>query len=260
MTEAVTVTAAQGQLLKTDRADVAVTFEAKQLTELPVLDRNFTKFILLTPGTQRLGWNHATSENPQGSIQTQVNGQTLQRHGLPARRDRESRSDPGHHRHQPHPGVHRRVQDHLPELRRRVRPGHRGRGVGADQVRDERDPRQRLRVPSERQVPGPEPLLAAGRREPDHRPRPAGDEARPVRRLDRRPHPEGEVLLLRRLPGMALHGRRLQAADGAHGPGPDGEPQRVRRQHLRPPHRRSQPSARSSRATSSPRIGSRPRP
>jgi hypothetical protein len=75
LTEAVTVTAAEGQLLKTDRADVATTFESKQLTELPVLDRNFTKFVLLTPGTQRLSWNHATSENPQGSIQTMVNGQ-----------------------------------------------------------------------------------------------------------------------------------------------------------------------------------------
>ena len=62
-------------LLKTDRADVASRFDAKELTELPVLDRNFTKFILLTPGTQRLGWSHAASENPQGSTQTQVNGQ-----------------------------------------------------------------------------------------------------------------------------------------------------------------------------------------
>jgi hypothetical protein len=75
VSEAVTVTAAEGQTLKTDRADVAVVFETKQITELPVLDRNFTKFILLTPGTQRLGWNHATSENPQGSTQTMVNGQ-----------------------------------------------------------------------------------------------------------------------------------------------------------------------------------------
>jgi hypothetical protein len=64
VTEAVTVTAAEGQTLKTDRADVAVVFETKQITELPVLDRNFTKFVLLTPGTQRLSWNHATSENP----------------------------------------------------------------------------------------------------------------------------------------------------------------------------------------------------
>ena len=75
MTETVTVESVQSQLLKTDRADVATTFESKQITELPILDRNFTKFVLLTPGTQRLSWNHATSENPQGSIQTMVNGQ-----------------------------------------------------------------------------------------------------------------------------------------------------------------------------------------
>ena len=62
-------------LLKTDRADVATSFDQRQLTELPVLDRNFTKFVLLTPGTQQLQWNHAASENPQGSTQTMVNGQ-----------------------------------------------------------------------------------------------------------------------------------------------------------------------------------------
>ena len=62
-------------LLKTDRADVATRFDSKELTELPVLDRNFTKFILLTPGAQQMGWQHAASENPQGSTQTQINGQ-----------------------------------------------------------------------------------------------------------------------------------------------------------------------------------------
>ena len=74
VSEAVTV---QGfsPLLKTDRADVATTFDTRQLTDLPVLDRNFTKFVLLTPGTQQLGWQHAASENPQGSTQTMVNGQ-----------------------------------------------------------------------------------------------------------------------------------------------------------------------------------------
>jgi hypothetical protein len=77
VSETVTVNAAEGQLLKTDRADVATTFETKQLTELPVLDRNFTKFILLTPGTQKQSWQHAASENPQGSTQTIVNGQTF---------------------------------------------------------------------------------------------------------------------------------------------------------------------------------------
>jgi hypothetical protein len=74
LTETVTVTGGS-PLLKTDRADVATSFDQKQLTELPVLDRNFTKFILLTPGTQQLQWQHAASENPQGSVQTMVNGQ-----------------------------------------------------------------------------------------------------------------------------------------------------------------------------------------
>src|SRR5688572_5356703 len=76
-TEEVTVTAAEGQLLKTDRADVATTMDARMVSELPILDRNFTKFILLTPGTQQQSWNHAASENPQASLQTQVNGQTF---------------------------------------------------------------------------------------------------------------------------------------------------------------------------------------
>jgi hypothetical protein len=75
VSDTVTVTATEGQLLKTDRADVATVFTSKQIEELPVLDRNFTKFILLTPGTQQLQWQHAASENPQGSTQIQVNGQ-----------------------------------------------------------------------------------------------------------------------------------------------------------------------------------------
>lgn len=76
VSEQVTITA-EAPLLKTDRADVATTFETKQITDLPILDRNFTKFILLTPGTQQLQWQHAASENPQGSTQTMVNGQNF---------------------------------------------------------------------------------------------------------------------------------------------------------------------------------------
>jgi hypothetical protein len=74
VTESVEVTAA-APLLQSDRADVATTFSAKQLVDLPRLDRNFQSFLLLSPGTNRLGWNHASSENPQGSIQIMVNGQ-----------------------------------------------------------------------------------------------------------------------------------------------------------------------------------------
>ena len=76
VTESVEVVATS-PLLKTDRADVSTTFEAKQITDLPVLDRNFTKFILLTPGAQQQQWGHAASENPQGSTQTVVNGQSF---------------------------------------------------------------------------------------------------------------------------------------------------------------------------------------
>lgn len=76
VTEVVTIES-DGQLLKTDRADVATTFSEREVQELPILDRNFTKLILLTPGTQQQLWNHAASENPQGSTQTIVNGQTF---------------------------------------------------------------------------------------------------------------------------------------------------------------------------------------
>jgi len=76
VSETVTV-AGFSPVLKTDRADVATTFDSREITDLPVLDRNFTKLILLTPGTQQLGWQHAASENPQGSTQTMVNGQNF---------------------------------------------------------------------------------------------------------------------------------------------------------------------------------------
>jgi Carboxypeptidase regulatory-like domain/TonB dependent receptor len=73
--ETVEVTAETPQL-KTDRADVATTFDEKQVEDLPIYNRNFTTFQLLSPGTQRLnGWNHAASENPQGSQQILTNGQ-----------------------------------------------------------------------------------------------------------------------------------------------------------------------------------------
>src|SRR6476620_2572785 len=76
LSESVTVSGGS-PLLKTDRADVATRFSTKEINDLPVLDRNFTKFILLTPGTQQLQWQHAASENPQGSTQTMVNGQNF---------------------------------------------------------------------------------------------------------------------------------------------------------------------------------------
>jgi hypothetical protein len=73
--ETVTVTAEDIPLLKTDRADVAILFTEKAASALPTFNRNFTAFTLLSPGTAKLNWEHASSENPQGSMQIQVNGQ-----------------------------------------------------------------------------------------------------------------------------------------------------------------------------------------
>ncbi len=74
VTQTVNVTA-EIPLLKTERTDVATTFSERSVVDLPIFNRNFTQFELLTPGTQRLMWQHASSENPQGSIQIMVNGQ-----------------------------------------------------------------------------------------------------------------------------------------------------------------------------------------
>lgn len=72
--ETVEVTAAP-PALQADRADVQTTFSAKQLIDLPSLGRNAQAYELLAPGVSRIGFAHASSENPQGSVQAQVNGQ-----------------------------------------------------------------------------------------------------------------------------------------------------------------------------------------
>ena len=75
VSEAVEVTGEAPQL-KTDRADVATTLNSRYVEQLPILNRNFQSLLLITPGTQLLtGWNHAATENPQGSQQIYVNGQ-----------------------------------------------------------------------------------------------------------------------------------------------------------------------------------------
>src|ERR1700734_3819051 len=74
-TEQVEVTA-EAEELKTDRADVSIEFNQKYVEDLPIMNRNFTSFELLSPGTQKMvGWSHAATENPQGSQQIFVNGQ-----------------------------------------------------------------------------------------------------------------------------------------------------------------------------------------
>jgi outer membrane receptor protein involved in Fe transport len=73
--ETVEVTGEAPQL-KTDRADVAVSFNEKYVEDLPILNRNFTQIQLLSPGSQKLvGWSHAATENPQGGQQIFSQGQ-----------------------------------------------------------------------------------------------------------------------------------------------------------------------------------------
>ena len=184
MTETVEVTGGS-PLLKTDRADVATTFEPKQITELPVLDRNFTKFILLTPGTQQLSWQHAAEREPAGLDAD--DGERPDFSGTGYQLDGTENRDPilGIIVINPNLEAIGEIEDHLAELRRGVRPGDRRRRVGADQVGHERVPRQRVRVLPERQLPGAQPVHAAARRTRSPA-SPARDQAEPVRRLGRR--------------------------------------------------------------------------
>jgi len=73
--ETVEVTAEAPQL-KTDRADVAVTFNERAVEEVPILNRNFTQLQLMAPGSQKIvGWSHAATENPQQGQQIFTQGQ-----------------------------------------------------------------------------------------------------------------------------------------------------------------------------------------
>jgi hypothetical protein len=74
-TETVEVTSEAPQLT-TDRADVATTFNDKYVQDVPILNRNFTNLQLMAPGSQKMvGWSHAATENPQGSLQIFTQGQ-----------------------------------------------------------------------------------------------------------------------------------------------------------------------------------------
>ena len=66
---------AAAPLLQTDRADVAQTFSAAQINDLPSIGRNAQSMELLQPGTAKIGWQHASDENPQGSVQMVADGQ-----------------------------------------------------------------------------------------------------------------------------------------------------------------------------------------
>ncbi len=64
--------------LKTDRADVAVTYSAQEhRATYPSPTITSPTCSCCLPGAVQLGWAHAASENPQGSKQIQIDGQAF---------------------------------------------------------------------------------------------------------------------------------------------------------------------------------------
>jgi len=74
VTDTIEVTT-EGPQLKTDRADVATSFNEKDMSTLPVAGRNFTNLEYQLPGSQKAGFTQNGAENPQGSGQIMINGQ-----------------------------------------------------------------------------------------------------------------------------------------------------------------------------------------
>src|SRR5262249_32072913 len=69
-------------LLQTDRAEISDVVTASQLQKLPIFSRNITSLVLGMPGAQLNGFQHASSENPQGGLQINVNGQYFYSNGF----------------------------------------------------------------------------------------------------------------------------------------------------------------------------------
>ncbi len=76
VSETVSVTA-EAALLQTDRSDTGRKIETQQLADMPLgTNRNFQNLLNLVPGTTRAFRPHSVFFNAQGSLSTQVNGQS----------------------------------------------------------------------------------------------------------------------------------------------------------------------------------------
>ncbi len=136
-TETVEVTAEAPQL-KTDRADVAVTFNERAVVEVPILNRNFTELQLMAPGSQKIvGWSHAATENPQQGYQIFSQGQHFSGTGFELDGTDNQDPDSRHHRGEPKSRRSHRSQSGPRELRRRIWQSRGQLGDSADQVRQQ---------------------------------------------------------------------------------------------------------------------------
>lgn len=68
--------------LKTDQADVSEVLDQRTIGSLPNFTRNFTDFLLLTPGIQHSSFNISGPENPQGGLALNSNGSNYGEQGF----------------------------------------------------------------------------------------------------------------------------------------------------------------------------------
>lgn len=70
-------------LLMTSRAEVSSTVTTHELENLPILNRNVTNLLVALPGAfENVGYQTATSENPQGGLEVDFNGQNFTANGF----------------------------------------------------------------------------------------------------------------------------------------------------------------------------------
>ena len=114
---------------------------------------------LLAPGSQKIvGWSHAATENPQGGQQIFTQGQHFSGTGFEL--DGTDNQDPilGIIVVNPNLDADHRSEGRAAELRRRIRQGSREPGDGADQVRQQRHPRQRFLLSANGRAVGRDPF------------------------------------------------------------------------------------------------------
>ena len=73
LSEEITVTGAP-PVLVADRAEVSTWMKRDELAQLPLLNRNLQSLQLIMPGSTIALGQHASSENPQGTVQVNSNG------------------------------------------------------------------------------------------------------------------------------------------------------------------------------------------
>ena len=193
VTTEVEVTAA-APLLQSDRADVAQTSLPRRSTIYRTSAATCNPWTLLEPGSAKFGWQHASDENPQGSVQMVVNGQLFSQWATswmaPPTRTRFSESS-----------LSTRHSIHCPKSSRRSRtsmPNSIWWAAALPPTPPSPAPTQfmaRLRIYSDQHA-----RLHDVREQSVSSHAVRSLPAEPVWRLNRRPHDQKQVLLLRRRP------------------------------------------------------------